>query len=114
MNLKRPSVRQTHLFAPNVEDEDIPDSMSFDEIEKHLVRKHYYLELEGNPAAARVIDQIMKAKEMRVRSRQYELQEEANKVKPSIAVIPVFADYEQWKEIAAKQQEDLITDTVKL
>ena len=110
----RPPTKQTHLFAPNVGDESCPTSMSFEEMERYLVRKHYYLELEGNPAASKVVDQILKVKEAREKSRQNSLQEEAAKVKPAIAVIPVFKSYEQWKEIAAQQQEELISETVKL
>ena len=114
MITRKPNIRQTHLFAPNVEDPNCPDKMSLEDMERLLVRKHYRFEMEGNPSAAKVLDQIMKVKEMRERERQHTLEEESAKIKPSIAVIPVFDSYEKWQEIAAKQQEALISETVKL
>ena len=110
----RPIRRQTRLLAPNVKESDFPETMSLAQMEKHLVRKHYLLELDGNPSAAKVLDQIMKVKEMRQKERQYALEEEAAKVKPTIAVIPLLEDYESWKAISAKQQEELISETVKV
>ena len=92
----------------------LPKEMTLEQMEQHLVQKHAMLEMNGDPGSAKVIDQIMKVKEHRLKERQSALEEDASKIKPTVVVIPVVDDYDQWQRIAAQQQESLIADTDKI
>ena len=92
----------------------LPTKMTLEDIEKHLVRKHAFLELNKRAGTAKVLDQLMKVKEQRQKERAAALAEDATKVKPTVLAIPMLEDVDQWQKIAAQQQEELISDTAKI
>ena len=110
MTIKRRTSEKTKTEATD----NIHDTMTFTEMERILVRKHYMMELSGDPGAAKVLDQLMKVKELRSKERQFALEEDANKVKPAVLVMPMVTDLDQWQTIAAKQQKRLISETAKI
>lgn len=111
---KKPIKRQVELL-PAPEDELLDkDEMSLAEIETLLVRKHRRLALTGEAGAPKAIDQLMKIKELIAKQEERARETEMMRVKPAVLVIPVFPSYEKWKEIAAKQQEELISETQEL
>lgn len=106
--------RPRKTVTPVVELDKLPDKMTFEDIERHLVRKHAFLDANKRAGTAKVLDQLMKVKEMRQKERMAALDEDARKVKPTVLAIPMLDDYELWQKIAAQQQEDLISDTAKI
>ena len=89
-------------------------TMTLKELEELLVQKHARLEDAGDPGTAKVLDQIMKIKDMRAKQRQQAMEMDSVQVKPTVLVTPMISNYKQWQKIAADQQADLISDTQKI
>ena len=83
-------------------------------IEHHLNDKLWRLERDGDAGSAKVIDQLMKIRDMRAKEAQFAHEQDLTRIKPSVVVVPIIEDHDKWQEIAAQQQSNLIAQTNKI